>query len=195
MTFNAKTPAKGTAERFVEDIKRLDGVLAPLWSSVAPAQKYFRYPELKTPRDAESRGQIQGYLQKAGYTIVPATIYARDDKFNIAYCVSVARNEQSCANLTRAYFNSTLIDTTVKARVAARSITGADPKHILMLWADQLTCDNLEEIIQSYRRMGARFIPLNEALRDPIYTTPGEDGDCLAMSVIRTVKSEQEGAE
>src|SRR5262252_9227784 len=32
MTFNAKTAAKGSAGSFVEDIKRLDGALEPLWS-------------------------------------------------------------------------------------------------------------------------------------------------------------------
>ena len=195
MTFNARAAAKGSPEKFIADIERLEAAMSPLWGRFAPVRKYFRYPELKTPRDTESRVQILGYLQKAGYIVVPATIYAHDDKFNIAYCVSVARNERSCANLTKAYFNSILLDTALKARTAARNLTGADSKQILMLWADQLTCDNLEEIIKSFKRMGARFIALDEALRDPIYTTPGEDGDCVAMSVIRTVKSQQEGAE
>jgi len=191
MTFDAKGITKGTPESFVEDIDRLDRALSPLMSDSPLARKYFRYPGLKTPQN-ESRGQIQSYLQKAGYVEVPATIYARDDKFNAVYCVALASNQESCLNLTKAYFDSLLLDTTLRARAEARNLSGSDSKQILMMSPNQFTCDNLDAIIRWYRRMGARFISLDVALRDPIYATLGEDGDPIAMSVFRTVKGQQE---
>jgi hypothetical protein len=124
---------------------------------------------------------------------VPATIDSRDWKFAQIYCGALARGDRACGDYVKQAFHSLLFDTTQKARQATRNIAGADGKQVLMLEASRFTADTLAETIAWYKRMGARFISLDEALRDPIFTTLTHDGQVQAIAVFREVKNLQWG--
>ena len=94
-------------------------------------------------------------------------------------------------NLVKAKFKSLLLDTTLRARAAAKSRAGYDVKHILMIGANQFTCDNLGELLAYYRSLGAHFISLDEALKDPIYSIVDEKGKPAARAIMREVKRRQ----
>ncbi|HKP86560.1 MAG TPA: polysaccharide deacetylase family protein [Blastocatellia bacterium] len=171
MTFSRFKPIKGTAQEFIDNIARNDQALDPLWKKYPPKQKYFRYPGLRLDADAQKLSQIKAYLKQKGYVEVPATIDARDSLFAQSYCGALARGDQDCANFIKANFKSVLLDKSIKARAAARDVAGREIKHILMIRANQLTCDMLGEILAWYKALGARFITLDEALSDPFYAS------------------------
>ncbi|MFY9611330.1 MAG: polysaccharide deacetylase family protein [Blastocatellia bacterium] len=164
-----KLRAGGTnADEFINDVLRNDAALAVLWPS-PPAKKYFRFPRTKLRRDHREMDTAKAYLKKTNYVLAPATIDLLDHLFSQRYCSALSRGDQSCANLIKANFRSLAIDTTLKARSIAASKAGRDVKHILAVRANQFTCDNLSELLTWYKSLGARFITLDEALRDPFY--------------------------
>jgi peptidoglycan-N-acetylglucosamine deacetylase len=171
MTYSRVKPKNKTAKEFIESIERNEQTLAPLLSEFPAKQKYFRFPGLVLDSDQEKLSQISAYLKQSGYTEVPATIDAEDDFFSQAYCSALARGDHACAALVKSTFRSLLLDKTLAARDAARSLAGSEVKHILIIKANQLTCDMLGELLTWYKALGVRFISLDEALSDPFYAS------------------------
>lgn len=186
MTFKRRKVKKLAAEEFIEGIARNEEALAPLLKKYPQKRKYFRFPSLKIDRDESKQNQIDAYLARKGYVETPATIDARDGLFTQIYCAALARQDPDCANYIKASFFSVLLDKTLKAREAARQIAGRDVKHILMIRAHQLTCDTLDEMLKWYKGMGVRFISLDEALSDSLYSSEGRKR--AAYTVIKYAK-------
>jgi hypothetical protein len=81
----------------------------------------------------------------------------------------------------------------VKARAAAKNMAGHEIKHVLMLRANQMTCDMLSEILSWYKALGAQFVTLDEALDDPFYAS--ETAMSSANSVIEETTRQQMAGE
>jgi peptidoglycan/xylan/chitin deacetylase (PgdA/CDA1 family) len=194
MTYGSLKAPHWSAADFIADIERGEQALAPLLQKFPQKQKYFRYPRMKLNQEYQPRTQIKAYLDQRGYQEVPVTIDAKDYKFDQIYCSARARGDTSCANYIKEEFKRLLRDTTLRARAFAKRIAGYEPKQILMFEADQFTCDNLGEILRWYKLQGVRFIALDEALCDPIYTRTGKDGETIATIIYRHVKHEQRGS-
>ncbi len=169
LTYKGRSPKKGTAQEFIDTLSKNEEELAPLWKKFPRKQKYFRYPSLKLGVDTERPRAIREFLKQNGFVEVPATIDSRDDDFSQPYCAAMARGDKVCASFIVATFKSLLLDKTQKARIAARKIAGRDVKQILLINANQLTCDLLDELLGWYKAMGVKFISVDEALGDKYY--------------------------
>jgi hypothetical protein len=191
LTYSHKKPNKSTADEFIDDIARNEQTVSPFKQAGQGQPKYFRFPRMKVSLDAEARTKIDRYLRDNGYTVAPATIDAHDETFNWIYCSATSRKDEDCVNLLKVYFRSLLLDTTLKARESARQLAGHDVKHVLVVKADQFTCDFLGEMIAWYKTMGVRFIALDEALRDPFYKMVDGEGNPVAQGLTRKIKHEQ----
>ncbi len=190
MTYSRKKPKKSDTQDFIQDIERNDQTLSALWAKYPPKQKYFRFPGLTLSTDEQKLAQIRAYLKQKNYLEVPATVDAQDEAFSQSYCAALSRNDQACANFIKATFKSMLLDKILKARTLTRDRAGRDVKQILMIKANQLTCDTLADLLSSFKAMGARFISLDEALSDQFYA--GGDVTALGNEIIEeTVRAEE----
>jgi heptosyltransferase-2 len=190
ITYSRKKARKRAAQDFIEDVARNDRLLAE-YGPTRGRHNYFRFPYLKPNRDPQTREQVRAFLKKHNYLEVSATIDAQDNRFSQMSCAAAARGDQTCVNLIKANFTTLLLDKTLKARRAAKKMADRDVKHILIVGATQFTCDNLSEILAWYRGLGARFITLEEALRDPFHTTTDEKGRLPGRTVMGKVKRQQ----
>jgi peptidoglycan-N-acetylglucosamine deacetylase len=195
MTFSRYKLVKGTAQEFIDNVARNEQALDSLWKKYPPKQKYFRFPGLRLDPDSQKLEQIRSYLKQKSYVEVPATIDARDALFAQSYCGALARGDQDCANFIKVNFKSVLLDKSIKARAAARTVAGREIKHILMIRANQLTCDMLGEILAWYRVLGVRFISIDEALSDPFYasTAAGTNANAIIEETMRAQLATSEG--
>jgi len=189
MTYDRKKSKKKSAQEFIDSVIRNEQDLAPLIEKTQQKRKYFRYPGLRIDPDPQKRAQIHASLKQMGYVEVPATVEARDGLFAQNYCAALARGDQVCANYVRATFQSLLTDKLIKARAAASVIAGQDIKHILLVRANQLTCDSLSELIAVYKSLGVKFVSLDEALQDSFYSSI--DAGNLANVVIEETRRAQ----
>ena len=191
LTYRGVSPKKGSAQEFIDSLIRNEHELSPLWSKFERKQKYFRYPSLKLGMETQRPREIRAYLKQNGFVEVPATINSRDEYFSQPYCAALARGDRVCANFISATFKSVLLDKTQKARAAARKIVGRDVKQILMIQANQLTIDMLDELLRWYKAMGVRFISVDDALGDSFYST--EDVTNTASQIIWETMRAQTG--
>lgn len=188
LPFTRMRAVHNTAEDFIINIDRTEEVLAPLWERFPAEQKYFRYPRVKVSRDADVRGRVREHLRNKGYAETPATIDPRDWRFSQIYCAALARGDTTCAEFVKQCFFSYLRDTTQKARDISLELAGRPAKQILMVEATRFTADNLAEVVSWYKRLGAKFVALDDALADPLYADRGPDLDAMALTVARRVK-------
>ena len=188
MTYTKRKARKRPAQELINDIARNEQFLEKFLSR--DEDIYFRYPATKASRDPQTREEVKAFISKKHYLVSPATIdgYSRD--FNELYCQALAGGYQQCVNLAKAHFKSLLLESTTKARALAKREAGYDVKHILSVEANQFLCDNLADILAWYKSLGARFIPLKEALKDPFYERSDDKGRSAARVVMtRTLRS------
>jgi len=191
LTFDNRKVIQLDAEDFVADISAADQRLAAIWRTYPQSVKYFRYPALKRARNESTRDIVEQYLEKAGYTTVPCTIESMDDRFADIYCRALDAGDKSCASLVKVNYYPVLMDTTLRARAIARDLAGREPCQILVLYLNQLTCDTLGETLAWYRRLGAKFISLDQALADPFFKNAPGGGDPTGRTIVRTIRDEQ----
>jgi hypothetical protein len=192
LTFNRPRP-KANASSFIDDISKNDALLVGLWAKYPPPQKYFRYPGFRTPDDPGDRQTTESYLEKAGYTTVPATIDAKDDKFAQIYCAATARGDSTCASVIVDDYYQLLRDSITRARTAASKTAGHDIKQIMVVETNKFTCDNLKEILARLKTEGVHFIKLDDALRDSFYAGSGAEANDRALAILAKVRDEQLG--
>lgn len=191
MTYSRIKAKNRDPQEFIADIRLNDKTLEPFLIKNPPPQKYFRYPRLKTSKDAQARDQIKEYLRANGYIEAMATIDTPDSQFSGFYCAARVRGDETCARLIKENYKTLLLDRTLKTRAAAKKRTGYDVKLILTVGMNQFTCDYLQEILTWYKNLGARFISLDEALRDPLYSSVDGKGRPIARAILRETRRMQ----
>jgi hypothetical protein len=191
LTYDNRRVIQLGAEDFVADISAADKQLAPIWRKHGQTVKYFRYPAFKKARGDSGRDTVERYLTGAGYITVPCTIESMDDRLADIYCRALDEGDKPCASLVKVNYYPVLMDTTLRARAVARDLAGREPSQILVLYMNQLTFDTLGQTLAWYRRLGAKFISLDQALADPFFKSPPGGSDPTGRTIVRAVRDEQ----
>jgi polysaccharide deacetylase len=192
MSYDPHSAVRLTEDSFMEAVSKMDQALEPLLVQYGQKTKYFRYTHLKPSRKPEVRSREDSFLVQNGYTIVSASITGYDQQFAWLYCSAIQRRDSSCVDLIKASFFPLLLDSIERSRKFAREVTGnAESKHILELRANQFTVDNLNEIIRLLRQFGVEFVPLDEALSDPLYRKDSKKGMPATFVLVKKIEQEQ----
>lgn len=161
-----------TIAAFEADIEAGTPVVRALMSKRAPAFLYFRHPMNHTGDTAEKKVAIERYLASHGYRNAPHTVENDDYLFNAAYVrARTARDEAAMHRLREAYIDFTIARTAFAEQVTPEIFGRAIPQTMLM-HANDINADTLEEILSRLEERGYRFITLDAALSDAAYATP-----------------------
>jgi peptidoglycan-N-acetylglucosamine deacetylase len=142
--------------------------------------RYFRHPYLDTGRDLETRRQAEEFLTQRGYRIAPITLDGWDWAFAGIYEDAKKRTDmamqQQIVKDYLAYHDAVF----AYSEQQSAKLVGYEPRQILLLHASNLEADHIGELLDLLRKRGYRFITLQEALSDPVYSLPdmyvGEEG-------------------
>jgi peptidoglycan/xylan/chitin deacetylase (PgdA/CDA1 family) len=131
--------------------------------------KFFRYPFLQEGTDLTSRSRIRDALLARGYRIAPVTVDFYDWAYNAPYARCLARHDDGAiAALEKSY----LADGRLWIRwadAAARALFGRPIEQILLLHIGAFDARVVDELLTEYEKLGVRFVPLEQALADPVY--------------------------
>lgn len=161
-----------TAERFIEDeIIKGDVVTRRLMQSRQPYQMYFRHPMTHTGDTEAKKRSVERFLATRGYKVAPHTIENADFVFNVPYVRSLNERDDALATRLRsAYLDFTLAATEFAEQVAP-NIFGREIPQTILLHANDINADCLDDLLRRLEARGYRFITLDEAMRDPAYAT------------------------
>jgi peptidoglycan/xylan/chitin deacetylase (PgdA/CDA1 family) len=155
---------------YLADIESGGVVTTELLERRGQSLEYYRHPMLHTGRSLEVRDAVTAHLADRGLRVAPVTIDNHEWIFARAYerarvCEDTAR-AQEVAVLYLAYMDTV----TGYYEAQSRAIVGREIPQVLLLHANQLNADHLDELLTVYRNRGYTFIGLDRALRDPAYS-------------------------
>ncbi|MCB9761845.1 MAG: polysaccharide deacetylase family protein [Alphaproteobacteria bacterium] len=158
-----KTPQ----ERWLAGVQSCNEALA----KGAPV-RFFRYPYLRNGDSEALRDTTRAALLGMGLTIARVSVDNHEWKLADLYAKALAAGDADRAeDIARAYALHVL-DATRHFRRLGRAQEGREIDHVLLLHANTLAADHLGWLLDALRADGADFIPLEQALKDPIYAKP-----------------------
>jgi peptidoglycan/xylan/chitin deacetylase (PgdA/CDA1 family) len=161
-----------TVEAFEDDVLANEKVLAPVWANPGGGGKYFRFPYNHAGDTAAKHDAALAFLAGRGYQMATCTIDTSDYVFNQAYgLMQTRRDTASAAKLRTEYlaYTATEIDYYESLHV---KVFGHSIPHVMLLHANRLNADLIEELLKIFETKGFRFVTLDEAQADAAYRTP-----------------------
>ncbi|NIM97032.1 MAG: polysaccharide deacetylase family protein [candidate division Zixibacteria bacterium] len=157
---------------YKEDLIRGEAVTKVLLREQGLSLKYFRHPQLRTGPTPEYKKALDNLLAERGYTIAPVTIDNNDYIFAAVYARAKERNDRELMNkIVRAYIPY-MEQVFAHFEKLSVEFLGYEVKQTLLLHANELNADHLDELAQMMKKRGYRFISLSEALKDKAYSLP-----------------------
>ena len=159
----AKVPAK----TYIADMARNQRWLERI--NPHNTHDYYRYPFLAYGETATKYQQVQRYLKSQGIKVAYVTMDFFDSEWTPAYYrCSQQQNKEALDWLSHSYLQQARHGITI-ARTLSQSLFGRDIDYVLLIHASPLQAQILDKLLTEYERAGARFIPLSQALHDPVY--------------------------
>ena len=169
-----------TVDSYEADILRGEAVTRKLLSDRGRTLRYFRYPFFNTGLDQNTKTAIDSFLRKHGYSVAPVSIGSNEWMFGAIYADAKQRRDLATMKLvTDAYvpYMQRVLD--YFERASAR-LFGHQMDQVLLLHANALNADSLDQLLAMLHSRRYQFVTLTEALQDPAYATPdhylGSDG-------------------
>jgi peptidoglycan-N-acetylglucosamine deacetylase len=179
-TFSHASLNKVSLQTWEEEVIRGETVTSMLMAQHKMKIRFLRHPYLDTGRDLETRRQAEAFLSQRGYRIAPITLDAWDWMYATVYEDAKKRGDTALQKkLVDSYLDYSNKVFDYDEQFAVR-IMGYEPKQILLIHANQLEADHINELFDVFRKRGYRFITLEDALSDSAYSLPdtyvGEEG-------------------
>ena len=160
-----------TVEQFEDEINRGEVVTRRLMRSHEPYQLYFRHPMTHTGDTRAKKEAIEKYLAARGYKVTPHTIENSDFIFNALYLDALRKHDEATARrLRREYLDFTIAVTDFAERISPK-IFGREVTQTLLIHANDINADCLDEMLRRLAVRGYTFVSLDEAMSDPAYQT------------------------
>ena len=173
-----------TIDAYEADIVRGEAVTGKLLSERGRTLRYFRYPFLNTGRNQDTKTAIDSFLQKRGYTAAPVTIGSNEWMFAAIYADAKQRGDLPAMKLVTDAYVPYMARVLSYFEHASSRLFGREISHVILLHANALNADTLDQLLAMLQSRGYSFVTLAEALQDSAYGTPdnylGSDGfSCL----------------
>jgi peptidoglycan/xylan/chitin deacetylase (PgdA/CDA1 family) len=179
-TFSHASLNRVGLQTWEDDIVQGESVTRLLLDEHKMKLRYFRHPYLDTGRDLETRRHAEAFLVARGYRIAPVTLDAWDWMYAGVYDDAKKRDDTTLQDELAKSYLSYSDEVFAYSEKLSKQVVGYEPKQILLLHANQLEADHIEELLDLMRKRGYRFITLEDALGDQAYGLPdtyvGEEG-------------------
>lgn len=135
---------------------------------------YFRFPYTNTGPTKEVKESFEAFLRSRGYTNAPFTVEHADYAYNLLWLDARARGDAEGAVRIRQAYMEHLDQAFAFFEELSRDTFGREIPQILLIHANEINAACLDEMLDRLAARGYAFVSLEEALRDPAYSTPDE---------------------
>ena len=133
-------------------------------------RRWFRFPFLRSGKDLAKKRAMEEFLAKRGYRNAVVTIDNDEYIYAFAYAGALRRGDRANAKkLADDYIRYMETMFEFYERLSQETF-GYEIPQILLLHDNSLNADHLDRLAAMARRRGYRFISVEEAMRDPVYS-------------------------
>lgn len=155
--------------KYAEDIIQGEQITGPLIRQHQQTLTYFRHPYLRIGLTKAHHDSLRHFLEQRQYLEAPVTIDNDDYLFAKAYHNALVSEDSALMQQIGQEYIGYMEEKLVHFEYAANVLEGRAIKHILLLHANKLNADYLDELAAMYQGRQYKFISLKEALTDPVY--------------------------
>ncbi|MFH1143399.1 MAG: polysaccharide deacetylase family protein [Candidatus Eisenbacteria bacterium] len=146
------------------------------------ATRWFRYPFLQMARTAGKRDSARAIVHSCGHEIAHVSVDTGEWALVKPYVAALEDGDRArAAAIGRAYVEHLRAAIRHYRDVAAQRV-GHDIDHVLLLHANALAADHLDTLLAAIEEDGGRFVPLAQALADPVYQRPDDYAGPIGLS-------------
>jgi peptidoglycan/xylan/chitin deacetylase (PgdA/CDA1 family) len=156
---------------FQDEVIRGEAVIARLMAAKGKKLRYFRHPYLHTGMSLEIKRQFEAFLAQRGYLVAPVTIDNSDWIYARAYDNAADREDKAMMRRVASAFIPYMDEKFAYFEGQSKALLGYEVRQILLLHANRLNSDTLDELVQMMKRRGYTFASLDEVLRDEAYAS------------------------
>jgi len=168
-TYSHRSLNQVPIEEFEADVVRGEPATAALLATRGLKLRYFRHPFLQVGLDFEKRAAFEAWLAKRGYRVAPVTIDNDDYIFAAVYAAALRAEDPALAERTASAYVSYMKEVFDFNESLSETLFGRPIRPILLLHANELNADHVDEIFGLLRERGYAFVSLDRALEDPAY--------------------------
>ncbi len=167
---------------YTADMAHQDQILGSLagFSPLIARRRMFRYPFLAEGSTLTKRNEVRRYLFSNGYRIAEVTTDYLDWAWTDAYRRCLLHHDEKSIDWLRAHVNDAADRYLSLSVEMARKLFHRDIAQILLIHIGAFDALTLDGILRDWKRKGVKLIPLEEALKDPVYkinpNLPNEGG-------------------
>jgi len=161
-----------SVEQFKHEVVTGEDSLRPMLIGVGKTPRFVRFPFNHTGDTKEKHDFVANFLKQRGYEVAACTIDNEDYLFNVAYIQMIAkRDDTSAAKLRTEYLAYTAVEIDYYASLH-KQIFGRDIPQVMLLHANRLNADVLDEILSIFEKKQYQFVSLEAAQSDRAYRIP-----------------------
>lgn len=170
MTYSNQDYHELGIEQFLRDVRMGTESVEGMLSGFGQKKRYFRFPFLHSGLTVEGKRQATMFLESIDNISVPATVLPEDYLYNLRLTkMGKQPDSTQFEALLNEYVNHVL-DELERCERVAKQVAGRRVKQILVLQANRLNAVYLDEMLGAIKAMGYKFITVDEALKDNIYS-------------------------
>ncbi len=158
-------------KKYFDDIIKGERVIRPLMASYGKSLKYFRHPFLHSGESKGKADSLLVFLKSNGYIEAPVTIDNSDWIFSLAYDSAMVKGDTTLMNSIATTYVGYMEKKLKYFESQSIKLFGRNIKQILLIHANALNADHLNELAIMFERNSYEFISLNQALEDEAYLT------------------------
>ena len=161
-----------TFELFKQEVVKGETSIRPMLTEVGKTPRFLRFPFNHTGDTKEKHDSVAAFLKQRGYQVAACTIDNEDYLFNAAYIQMLAKKDDAQAVKLRAeYLAYTAVEIDYYASLH-KQVLGREIPQVMVLHANRLNADVLDEILSLFEEKKYRFVSLEAAQSDPAYRVP-----------------------
>ncbi len=158
-------------DEFAEDIKKGEPITRGLLADYNQELRYFRHPFLHVGNSPEKKAKLEAFLLENDYQVAPVTIDNQEWIFARAYDNALLANDSVLAKEVGEVYVDYMEDVFAYYEQQSRALFDREIKQTLLIHANTINSDYLDELLGMMQERGYQFISLEEALQDEAYTS------------------------
>ena len=156
-------------EDYAQDLLKGEEITRALMRERGMTLRYFRHPFLRAGKEAGIKADLEKFLREHRYVIAPVTIDNDEWIFGGAYDVAATRGDAATMQRIGRDYLHYMEQAFVFSEHLARQVVGRDIRHVLLVHANAMNAEYLDDLIVEVRARGYEFISLPEVLADDVY--------------------------
>lgn len=154
---------------YTRDLLRGEEITRALMRERGMTLRYFRHPYLHAGKSISDKANLERFLREHEYVVAPVTIDNDEWIFGGAYDVAAKRGDDAALQRIGRDYLDYMEQAFVFSEHLAVQVIGRDIKHVLLVHANAMNAEYLDDLLVRVRNRGYEFISLPEALADSAY--------------------------